>query len=185
MLWICNGFNAKSGSSILDQSVSGYRDLITKNCKICSIFLKSKIAIYLSLALHEDIKATREASTPQKRTSTFKTINFFTFSLFGSFLSTWTRIKPVKINAEPIHAHPDPQQWFMRKGIFTILPIHFRIPYVFIKNIKICDAVQTQCCGSGMFTPDPDFYPGSRIQKQQQKRRAKIFFRHVPQITQN
>jgi hypothetical protein len=33
-----------------------------------------------------------------------------------------------------------------------------------------------QCCGSGMFIPDPDFYPsrisdpGSRIQKQQQKR---------------
>ncbi len=32
-----------------------------------------------------------------------------------------------------------------------------------------------QCCGSGMFIPDPDFYPsriwdlGSRIQKQQQK----------------
>ncbi len=27
---------------------------------------------------------------------------------------------------------------------------------------------QNQCCGSGMFIPDPDFYP-SRIQKQQQK----------------
>jgi hypothetical protein len=33
-----------------------------------------------------------------------------------------------------------------------------------------------QCCGSGMFIPDPDFYPsritdlGSRIQKQQQER---------------
>jgi hypothetical protein len=33
-----------------------------------------------------------------------------------------------------------------------------------------------QCCGSGMFIPDPDFYPfrisspGSQIQKQQQKR---------------
>jgi hypothetical protein len=26
-----------------------------------------------------------------------------------------------------------------------------------------------QCCGSGMFIPDPDFYP-SRIQKQEQKR---------------
>jgi hypothetical protein len=36
-----------------------------------------------------------------------------------------------------------------------------------------------QCCGSGMFIPDPDFYPswipdlGSRIQKQQQKREVK------------
>jgi hypothetical protein len=36
-----------------------------------------------------------------------------------------------------------------------------------------------QCCGSGMFIPDPDFYPsriadlGSRIQKQQQKRGVK------------
>jgi hypothetical protein len=29
-----------------------------------------------------------------------------------------------------------------------------------------------QCCGSGMFIPDPDFYP-SRIQKQQQKREEK------------
>ncbi len=44
----------------------------------------------------------------------------------------------------------------------------------------------SQCCGSGMFIPDPDFYPsripdlGSRIQKQQQKRGMKkivvIFF---------
>jgi hypothetical protein len=36
-----------------------------------------------------------------------------------------------------------------------------------------------QCCGSGMFIPDPDFYPsripdlGSRMQKQQQKRGVK------------
>jgi hypothetical protein len=36
-----------------------------------------------------------------------------------------------------------------------------------------------QCCGSGMFIPDPDFYPsripdlGSRIQKKQQKREVK------------
>jgi hypothetical protein len=33
-----------------------------------------------------------------------------------------------------------------------------------------------QCCGSGMFIPDPDFCP-SRIQKQQQKKgMKKIFF---------
>ncbi len=38
-----------------------------------------------------------------------------------------------------------------------------------------------QCCGSGMFIPDPDFYPsrisdkGSQIQKQQQKRGVKKF----------
>jgi hypothetical protein len=38
---------------------------------------------------------------------------------------------------------------------------------------------EIQCCGSGMFIPDPDFYPsripdlGSRIQKQQQKRDVK------------
>jgi hypothetical protein len=35
---------------------------------------------------------------------------------------------------------------------------------------------QYQCCGSGMFIPDPDFcfvHPGSRIQKQQQKRGVK------------
>jgi hypothetical protein len=37
------------------------------------------------------------------------------------------------------------------------------------------------CCGSGMFSPDPDFYPSripdlrSRIQQQQQKRRGKNF----------
>jgi hypothetical protein len=36
-----------------------------------------------------------------------------------------------------------------------------------------------QCCGSGMFIPDPDFYPSmipdlrSRIQKQEQKREVK------------
>jgi len=40
-----------------------------------------------------------------------------------------------------------------------------------------------QCSGSGMFIPDPDFHPslifthpGSRIQKQQQKRGVKHFF---------
>ncbi len=39
-----------------------------------------------------------------------------------------------------------------------------------------------QCCGSGMFIPDPDFYPswipdlGSRIQKHQQKRWVKKKF---------
>jgi hypothetical protein len=38
---------------------------------------------------------------------------------------------------------------------------------------------QHQCCRSGMFIPDPDFYPsripdlGSRIHKQQQKRGVK------------
>jgi hypothetical protein len=38
---------------------------------------------------------------------------------------------------------------------------------------------EIQCCGSGMFIPDPDFYPslipdlGSRIPKQQQKRDVK------------
>ncbi len=32
-----------------------------------------------------------------------------------------------------------------------------------------------QCCGSGMFIPDPDFYP-SRIPKQHQKRGVKFFF---------
>jgi hypothetical protein len=38
---------------------------------------------------------------------------------------------------------------------------------------------ENQCCGFGMFIPDPDFYPsripdlGSRIQKQQQKREVK------------
>ncbi len=31
-----------------------------------------------------------------------------------------------------------------------------------------------QCCGSGIFIPDPDFYP-SRIQKRQQKRGVKKF----------
>ncbi len=40
----------------------------------------------------------------------------------------------------------------------------------------------SQCCGSGMFIPDPDFYPsripdlGSRIQKQQEKRGVKKKF---------
>jgi hypothetical protein len=33
-----------------------------------------------------------------------------------------------------------------------------------------------QCCGSGMFIPDPDFYPSRiPIQKQQQKRGVKKF----------
>jgi serine/threonine protein kinase len=41
---------------------------------------------------------------------------------------------------------------------------------------------QVQCCGSGMFIPDPDFYPsrildlGSWNQHHQQKRRGKLFF---------
>jgi hypothetical protein len=34
-----------------------------------------------------------------------------------------------------------------------------------------------QCCGSGMFIPDPDFiHTASRIQQQQQKRRGKNLF---------
>jgi hypothetical protein len=42
-----------------------------------------------------------------------------------------------------------------------------------------------QCCGSGMFIPDPDFYPswipdlGSRIQKHQQKRWVKKICYHT------
>ncbi len=42
-----------------------------------------------------------------------------------------------------------------------------------------------QCCGSGMFIPDPDFYPSripdpwSRIQKQQQKRGVKKISCHT------
>jgi hypothetical protein len=42
-------------------------------------------------------------------------------------------------------------------------------------NLKLCEepdlATENQCCGSGMFIPDPDFYPsripdpGSRIPK--------------------
>ncbi len=41
-----------------------------------------------------------------------------------------------------------------------------------------------QCCGSGMFIPDPDFYPsriqdlGSQIQKQLQKRGVKKNVKH-------
>ncbi len=42
--------------------------------------------------------------------------------------------------------------------------LHWRRPIVLINR--------NQCCGSGMFIPDPDFYP-SRIQKQQQKRVVK------------
>jgi hypothetical protein len=44
-------------------------------------------------------------------------------------------------------------------------------PIVVLKNVG-----SNQCCGSGVFIPDPDFYPsripdlGSRLQKQQQKR---------------
>ncbi len=40
------------------------------------------------------------------------------------------------------------------------------------KNCKLFNFVYMQCCGSGMFIPDPDFYP-SRIPKQQQKRGVK------------
>jgi hypothetical protein len=41
-----------------------------------------------------------------------------------------------------------------------------------LKRYKIKFKRNCQCCGSGMFIPDPDFYP-SRIQKQQQKRGMK------------
>jgi hypothetical protein len=37
---------------------------------------------------------------------------------------------------------------------------------------------QKQCCGYGMFIPDPDFYP-SRIQKQQQKRGVKCIRKKI------
>jgi hypothetical protein len=49
---------------------------------------------------------------------------------------------------------------------------------VFSPSLVNCCS-SNQCCGSGMFIPDPDFYPsripdlGSRIQNQQQKRGVK------------
>jgi hypothetical protein len=41
---------------------------------------------------------------------------------------------------------------------------------------RIC--INFQCCGSGMFIPDPNFHP-SRIQKQQQKRGVKKILCHT------
>ncbi len=43
-----------------------------------------------------------------------------------------------------------------------------QVPY----SCCVCGYSCRQCCGSGMFIPDPDFYP-SRIQKQQQERGVK------------
>ncbi len=47
-----------------------------------------------------------------------------------------------------------------------ILPGSLLAEPVFLRSPGIASA--SQCCGSGMFIPDPDFYP-SRIQKQQWK----------------
>jgi hypothetical protein len=58
--------------------------------------------------------------------------------------------------------------------ILLFSSLTFKMPAKIIFNtIFFC---LFQCCGSGMFIPDPDFYPsripdlGSRIQKQLQKR---------------
>ncbi len=77
-----------SGSSILSQcrsgssSGSGFRMLITKNCKILQVdkilYLYFKNCNFLSRGLHEGVQATGKAFSPQKRTSS-------TFLFVGHF----------------------------------------------------------------------------------------------------
>ncbi len=73
---------------------------------------------------------------------------------------------------------------FIRDPNFSILDPgskRFRISESLLptRPLVFCTIVRWQnyqCCGSGMFIPDPDFsHPGSRIQKQQQKRGVKKF----------
>ncbi len=87
---------------------------------------------------------------------------------------------------------------FYQQGVGSH-PVHFRIDGTvdifflivlsigsFSWDVQTCCRAETliQCCGSGMFIPDPDFYPfmipdlGSRIQKQQQKRGVKKIWCH-------
>ncbi len=52
------------------------------------------------------------------------------------------------------------------------------------KYFTVKSLTHYQCCGSWMFIPDPDFCPsGSRIEKQQQKRRVKKIFFVTTNIT--
>ena len=62
---------------------------------------------------------------------------------------------------------------------YSMISYQMIVPYLCCPMASPLGPTETQCCGSGMFIPDPDFYPfripdlGSRIQKQQQKRGAK------------
>jgi hypothetical protein len=63
---------------------------------------KKKQLTYPKASL-KDVQATEEAFSPQKRTSSkIKTWNFLTLFYFrGSFLPSWIRIQPTKVNADP------------------------------------------------------------------------------------
>jgi hypothetical protein len=60
---------------------------------------------------------------------------------------------------------------------------HIPLCYISVQMVESCCEKFNQCCGSGMFIPDPDFSlipdPGSRIQKPQQKRRVKKICCHT------
>jgi hypothetical protein len=69
-------------------------------------------------------------------------------------------------------------------GLFSLLGVRSQMWKKKRKHPKNPDALAPyrQCCGSGMFIPDPGSriliftHPGSRIQKQVEKRGVKNFF---------
>ncbi len=70
----------------------------------------SKIAIYVSLGLHEVRQATGEAFGPPKRTSSTSKLDFF-LHFCRSFWPSWIRIRIPNADPDPDQADPDPQHW--------------------------------------------------------------------------
>ncbi len=86
-------FQCGSGFSILDQCVSGSRDMTTKIVKFTVWKKFLRCFKYLSLCSMIDVQANGEASSPQKRTSQLRNNKFLHFFFF------WV-----------IFAHLDPDQ---------------------------------------------------------------------------
>ncbi len=119
-------------------------------------------AIYLLLGLHKGHSSYRRSLNPSKENTHyyFKSWIFFTFMCL-SFTSMCHFCPPGSGSAFPKSSRPRSMR------------------------IRIPNTGLNQCCGSGMFIPDPGSWflpipePGSRSQKKQQKRGAKKFFYHT------
>ncbi len=80
-----------------------------------TVFFGSKIAIHLSLGLHEGHTSYRRSLQPSKvNIKHIKTWTFFIFFYVWGSLSSWIRIRIRKAEPDPatkINADPDPQPW--------------------------------------------------------------------------
>jgi hypothetical protein len=95
----CPGLYGSGSSFFRSKGIrTGSRDWMKNytNLKLTQIFLlKSKVATIWSLGLHEDIQATGEAASPQKRTSNSSKREVLCplFHCLRSLLPSWIRIR--------------------------------------------------------------------------------------------